>query len=115
MSDNIPISSVEYVAMTKREYFAPKVCKIISIDWCAGKNLMVSFIWNNQTRRANISKACRERFGKLIEEVRNSIIDAAPEAVTISTSTVPYTPHKRRLIHHIDKQELNSWLDSVKI
>ena len=115
MSENMPGSSAEYSYQQRRTYFAPKVCKITSIEWCAGKNLMVCVNWNNRTRRVNIAKECRKRFGKLTPEVRATITKAAPKTVTIHTEVRSYGEHKKRYEHSIAPKEISAWLDSVEI
>lgn len=115
MSEYIPGSSAEYVAIQKKAYLAPKVCRITSIEWRTGKNLMVFFLWNDKTRYVNIAKECRQKFGKLTEEVRNAIIEAAPEAMTVSTRVRKFEGNNRRFFHNFNSEELEAWLKQVEI
>ena len=109
------MSSAEYNAAMWREKMKDKPCKIIRFDWCAGKNLMVIIGWNGQERRTNISSACRDRFGKLHPNVREKIIAAAPEYVTIHTTIHHTSNNYRRYVHTIIAKELNAWLDRVEL
>ncbi len=115
MSEYIPGSSAEYIAIQKKAYLAPKVCEISSIEWRTGKNLMVFFLWNDKVRYVNIARECRQKFGKLTEEVRNAVIEAVPKVMTVSTRVKKFGGNNRRFLHDFNSNELNAWLERVQI
>ena len=115
MSEHIPQSSIEYAALQREQRMAPKQCKIISIDWCTGRNFMISFEWNGETRRVNIAKECRKHFGKLTSEIRESVIEAAPKTIIIHTKPIKHNGKFLRLVHQVDMADMASWLDRVVI
>ena len=108
------LSSAEYSVEQYRLNMAPHACRITSLRWCAGKNLMVYFTWGDRTRRVNIAAECRQKFGKLTEKVRIAIRRAMPEYVTISTRISQFED-KKRYLHSINPEELATWLDKVEI
>ena len=114
MGEYIPNSSAEYAAELRRKRLEPQPCEIKAIEWHSEKNLMVLFIWNGKIRQVNVSHFFRKGLGKLTKDVRDSIIEKAPERITISTRSVGYGKHKKRYLHEAAQSELAEWLARIQ-